>query len=43
LVEEHGLAKDIQLLVQGGVYQLKRRVPVCYQGIEPRTVIRVSA
>ena len=36
------MAKEIQLILRGGVYQLKRRVPVRYQGIEPRKVIWVS-
>lgn len=36
------MAKEIQVILRGGVYQLKRRVPVRYRKIEPRQVIWVS-
>lgn len=36
------MARQIQLILRGGVWQLKRRVPVRYQRIEPRKVVWVS-
>lgn len=36
------MAKEIQLILRGGVWQLKRRVPGRYRTIEPRQVIWVS-